>query len=252
MRSEPDHAAERVNQCLFGDVVETLSARKGFVRIRQHDGYRGWADRHHLRSIGAAAARTYRTAVNRQVVSRSIKVYDRRGKPAAPYLLYYGTAIRATKGQNGLACLRLPDGAMIFVKRALLGPISKNIPPRLTGSRLVAEAGKFLGVPYLWGGVTTTGLDCSGLVRAVCRRFGINMPRDTKEQISVGRAVPSDRIRVGDLLFFQRHVGWAFGAKRILHASLAAGGVRIESLDEADPACRHDLVRHFAAARRIL
>jgi cell wall-associated NlpC family hydrolase len=122
----------------------------------------------------------------------------------------------------------------------------------VNGRKLATEAIKFLGVPYLWGGISPLGFDCSGLVQTICARFGIAVPRDTDKQIRIGKQVQDMETRVGDLLFFKRHVGFALGQKRIIHASLGGGGVRINSLVPGAPDYRSDLDREFQQARRIV
>jgi cell wall-associated NlpC family hydrolase len=77
------------------------------------------------------------------------------------------------------------------------------------------------------------------------------VPRDTRDQISVGQRVERERIKSGDLLFFRRHVGLAVGRTHIIHASRGGGGVRLEALVPGLPVYREDLDRDFAQARRI-
>jgi cell wall-associated NlpC family hydrolase len=122
----------------------------------------------------------------------------------------------------------------------------------VTPRMIVREARRFLGVPYLWGGISPAGFDCSGLVRALFGRYDIYLPRDTKDQIKMGRHIDRTEVRAGDLLFFKRHVGLALGRSRILHASVGGSGVRINSLTEGDDDYRADLDRDYAGARRLL
>jgi cell wall-associated NlpC family hydrolase len=150
-----------------------------------------------------------------------------------------------------LQAVSLPDGRLVAVKKRNVAPIRKRMTS-VSARALTAEARKFLGVPYLWGGITSTGFDCSGLVQAVFATFGITMPRDTKDQIRSGTGVARDRIRMGDLLFFDRHVGIATGDSRIIHASRGGGGVTLNSLTPGEPDYRPDLAASFRQARRIL
>lgn len=100
---------------------------------------------------------------------------------------------------------------------------------------LFALSEEFLGVPYLWGGRTMWGIDCSGLVQMACKMLGISIPRDAKDQALQGIAMSFEDIKRNDLAFFQNaqgkitHVGICDGNGKIIHAS---GNVHIDNLDK--------------------
>ena len=116
---------------------------------------------------------------------------------------------------------------------------------------VVAAALGYRGVPYRFGGSDPAGFDCSGFVQYVFRQVGSVLPREVREQFSVGRAVDRDDVRAGDLVFFQTvskgasHVGLAIGDGQFIHAPSTNGFVRIERLASSYWASR------FVGARRL-
>jgi cell wall-associated NlpC family hydrolase len=116
-------------------------------------------------------------------------------------------------------------------------PRSPN--PTAAASRVLSTADDYLGVPYVWGGNTPKGFDCSGFTKYVFAKNGVSLPRTSREQARVGDGVPLDfgAMRAGDLLLFAEpgeaisHVAIYVGSGRIIHASSAMGGVNYLDLD---------------------
>lgn len=111
------------------------------------------------------------------------------------------------------------------------------------GSQVVAYAKNFIGVPYVWGGSTPSGFDCSGFVQYVYRHFGVSLPRTTYSQIAMGRSVARADLAPGDLVFFRSagHVGIYVGGETYIHAPQTGRTISIDSMAN----------RSLYAARRI-
>ncbi len=142
--------------------------------------------------------------------------------------------------------LRLPGGANA-APAAPSAPSSSGI-----GGKAVAEARKYLGVPYVWGGSTPKGFDCSGLMQYVFRSLGVSIPRVAADQFRAGREVSRHDLQPGDAVFFSNtgsrsgitHVGMYIGDGKFLHAPKTGDVVKISNLDESY------YQSHYAGARR--
>ena len=121
-----------------------------------------------------------------------------------------------------------------------------------TRQTIVANAKKHLGTPYVWGGSTPSGFDCSGFVQYVMKQSGISLPRTTTEQVKVGTAISKSSLQPGDLVFLQNtyrtgvsHVGIYIGDGKMIHAS-SSKGVTISDLSSSY------YTKHYHSSRRIL
>jgi cell wall-associated NlpC family hydrolase len=120
------------------------------------------------------------------------------------------------------------------------------------GTAIIATAKTFIGSPYVWGGETTAGFDCSSFTQYVMKQNGITLPRTAAEQYEVGTPVDKTNLQIGDLVFFTTykpgasHVGFYMGNQQFIHDSSAAKQVTISSLDE-------DFYKqHYIGARRYI
>lgn len=120
------------------------------------------------------------------------------------------------------------------------GSISQPTPDQLAGltfsgnaSSVVQESFKYLGIPYLWGGTTTSGFDCSGFMQYIFRQHGVNLPRVSQDQQKVGKTIPLSEKQPGDLVFFNNpatHVGLYIGNNQYIHAPQTGDVIKISPL----------------------
>lgn len=211
-------------QALLGDPVEIVEQSGGWARIvlpgqpsgKDARGYPGWLPAAHLAPGTIDQRQSVTVAVGRASLAEHVG-----GTPSS--WASYGTQLAVAGGdrKGWLPVVRPGDDRPCWIE---LTAVDLDRPAAADGARLVTEASRFLGLPYLWGGACAAGLDCSGLVYLVARRLGVALPRDADDQAKACDPIPDTAVGPGDLYFFARagepvhHVGFALGDGRMLHA----------------------------------
>lgn len=246
----------QITQYVLGNRVTLLSRRERFWRIRGEDGHVGWVHRGYLaRGEPDWALGWERAESGQPVVSLGAELHDEADRTFVR-LPWGARVVQLSQGR-----ILLPDGRSGRVGSGEVVPVdrlSDRFPAR--GESVTRTARRWMGVPYLWGGVTPYGMDCSGLVQSVFWIHGVALPRDSDMQARVGAEVDPGRgfseLRPGDLLFFAErervnHVALSLGGPHIVHAAASNGGVDVNDLS-GDLALERVLRRAFVRARRLL
>jgi hypothetical protein len=214
VRREPSHESECVTQALHGERFEVLERTPDGLWLRVRllgDSYRGW-----LRAwYGANDPPAFEATGWARLRGAVVKALPRRGAPALVEVPWPGR-LALTGSEKGWTAVRLEDGRDGFVASREVAQGSAPGGPA-TGARLVKTARSLTGAPYLWGGRSAWGFDCSGLVQSVFAWHGIALPRDSQEQWEHGGRKTRSAPRPGDLLFFGSE------GSRITHVALAVG-----------------------------
>lgn len=216
VRAEASDRSELVTQLLFGEIVEILEVSNQWLHIRSFmDGYEGWID--------------------------SKQVQDLRGKEVSRWLdglVIEYSECRVVEGPEGKQVLtkgffRPGDEAESFH----IGKSNYrflNEEGAVPGS-LIDFARTYLNAPYLWGGKTMFGIDCSGFMQQIHRVFDYQLPRDASQQVELGQEIEFEDREAGDLAFFIsesgniHHVGLLINKDEIIHAH---GYVRIDDFNQ--------------------
>ncbi len=267
VRSQPRHSAELSTQLFMGMPVQILEQKDDFYRIRTPSGYLGWTDL-------AALVLMDRQDFNQWLRQPKIIVqapYARLTEKTDPASGQVSDAV-----QNDVAVLlsqgdyfhhiMLPDGrkAYIGADKAVTLEEWHFINSKLFDVKDMIQLAKtdYMGIPYLWGGTSIKGLDCSGFTKSLFHNFGILLPRDASQQFKIGKDIPLDdnlkELQPGDLLFFGSkngdkvritHVAFYTGNGRIIHAT---GEVKEESLWSEDSLYNPKRRKSLQGAKRIL
>lgn len=241
MRARASHASEQVSQALMGTPVEVLEHLDDWSRVRTPDGYEGWIINHSLVFPSPRRLACWRSAP-KVIVTAPYELHDADHTTD----LVCGDVLELC-GDS----LRLPDGRMILCPDAAVAPLDSIVALPFDPAALPAFASHYLGVPYLWGGLSSKGMDCSGLVRMAYAAQGRLLPRDAWQQALEGVEVHPDSLMPGDLIFFgNRATG------RVTHVAIydrdgfyihASQLVRRNSLDPRSP---HYLQLNILGCRR--
>jgi cell wall-associated NlpC family hydrolase len=251
MRSGPDHRHELTNQLLLGEAVRRLASREGgrwWHAEGLADGYRGWIRTWGIQPATGDALEAWQSAARARVSVLNATARERPRGSVATTPLPWRARVAVTGTRGGWTRLALPAGGEAWVERSQVA--REGTPPPTLAQRLDT----LWGIPYLWGGRTAAGLDCSGFTQQVLGEQGWRLPRDAHEQWETSRPLRSARAaRPGDLLFFSSgggrvgHVGiWVGGG----HFAHARGVVRINSLDPKNPLCDKELMAQFVGFGR--
>lgn len=241
MFAKPDPASPVVSQATLGATVAVLDEARGFGLVETPDRYSGWIRSAALRTASGRAG-GYPPADRAFVVRNFMcQIYRERdvtsASPlsAAPLL----SPLEVTDEAQDWMRVLLPDGRRGWAQRGDLAPAGE---PLVAREAIATTALRFLGIPYLWGGTTPFGLDCSGLVQLVHRMHGHLLPRDADLQYDSPLLAPArrDALRSGDLVFFGpgersiTHVGIALEADAFVSATTYRSPiVRIDHLEDA-------------------
>ncbi len=274
LRRAPSNGAELLAQGLFGEPVELLKhePRDDWWFVRIADGYLGWIAGGSLCVCSREQAQAYRAEANALVVAELPPTFSgwvvaggnlpeglRAGR------LPFGVPVLVAERHLGLARINWEGEPPLWVAESDLLPLAERPQPDAEGIAFALDLiGRFIGVPYLWGGETPFGYDCSGLAQTMLEFVGVSVPRDADQQFMLGQIVAGEP-QPGDLLFFHgnvdddptvrnaaiTHVAISLGGTEFIHSTGNVWGVTRNSFDPASPIYRAWLKDHLAGVRRF-
>ena len=222
LRAEPSETSELVDQAHLTEMLTVLGERSDWRYVQGPDQYFGWVRADQIFEVPGSDNRAGTVAVLLADVhereSRASPVLERLPAGTRPPQIFKAVALDGTNahpewGQVPLRVDRSRFGFLAVADTTRGGEVASRYP---TADDYLKTAESFIGVPYLWGGTTALGVDCSGFVQQVYRLNGVALPRDADQQAVLGRKV--EEARAGDLMFF--------GAERVTHVALATSATQ--------------------------
>lgn len=248
-----DPASEQVTQVFLWEPVEVVEVKGAWANVlvqdqyRTEKGYPGWIplsalELEPIAAGGTQVAVAYPSIVLRQSPDTSAPVLSRAFMSTRLPLV---APAKTVKGESWYS-VRLPDGRVAWVRAS---QVQKEVElPLERAQEIVAQARQFEKTPYLWGGMSQQGIDCSGLTYVAYRLNGVTIPRDADQQFQVGQQVARQDLLPGDLVFFGKpdivHVGIYIGQGNFVHA----GGDAVQVSPVFEGWCKEN----YAGARRLL
>ena len=250
--------ADLADQEMMGTVITVLRQQGGWDWVGTARGYHGWVPAADLLLVQEQRAADWLHGPTARILVRRVTLAAGATGPATGSTLLLGTTLPVIGERNGLVQLWLPDAGSGWVPAGdvLRLPAGVTAPPGGI-PQVLALARSLVGIPYVWGGTSVSGFDCSGFTQFVYGWYGYYIGRDVRNQWQSTVPVSDANRRPGDLVYFTTyqpgpsHVGiWLGGDAEFIAAGYR--GVAVYSLDPHSPAYDPNLVGRYLGARRVI
>lgn len=247
IRSNPGHSSELATQATLGTPLKVFKKDDNWYLVQTPDGYLSWVDSGGIELMSDKELAAWRASDKIIFLKPFGESYEEAVAGSQPISDVVAGAIFELQGEkDDFFQVRYPDGRIAFIEKEHAEKYEDWLNSlEQSEESLVATSRKLMGLPYLWGGTSPKGVDCSGYTKTVFFLNGIIIPRDASQQVNTGKVVDSvgdfQKLQKGDLLFFGTpatdganekvvHVGMWIGDNKFIHSS---GRVHVSSVDTA-------------------
>lgn len=265
IREEPDFTEGMATQSILGTPIR-IYQKDNWYRIQTPDGYIGWSQLANFHPMTKAEFNKW-TLANKIIFTDyfgfSYSQPDKNSQTVSD--LVNGNMLKLEGSEGDFYKASYPDGRVAYILKSQAEPYNEwKSSIQLTQENIVKKAFTLMGIPYVWGGTSVKGMDCSGYTKSVLFMLGVILTRDASQQAYTGIPVDISKgygnLQIGDLMFFGkkgedgkkdriRHVGLYIGDNEFIHAS---GSVRISSMDKDKPNYDEINTKEFVKASRII
>ena len=245
IRSNPGHSAELATQATLGTPLKVLKKDDNWYLVQTPDGYLAWVDSGGIVLMSDEELATWKASEKVIFLEPFGESYEKPDSGSQSVSDLVAGDILELKGEkNGFFEVQYPDGRTAYIVKEQAQKYKEWLKSLdQTEESLVSTSKKLMGLPYLWGGTSPKGVDCSGYTKTVFFLNGMVIPRDASQQVHTGKVVDSTRnfenLRKGDLLFFGKpatdstkerviHVGMWIGDNKFIHSM---GDVHTSTMD---------------------
>lgn len=265
LRSNPKHSAELATQATLGTVVNVLKKEGDWYLIQTPDKYLAWVDPGGIQLMNNAEITAWKSSekiIYTNTYGHAFSSIDAVNRISD---IVAGSILKLVGSDESHFKITFPDGRQAYISKDEAQEYETWLSSLdYTANSLIETSKTLMGVPYLWGGTSTKGVDCSGYTKTIYFLNGMVIPRDASQQVHAGKPVDSiadfSKLEKGDLLFFGRkatdstaekvvHVGMWIGDKQFIHSSEM---VRISSVDKESPNYDAFNVGRYLRTQRLL
>ena len=259
IRDRSSHTAQMVDQAIMGNWVKILVENEDWYLIQTHYKYVGWITKSAVHKCTNNFLYNWNEKARYRIKKLNSIIYSKPHMSSIPISDgVLNNRLNVTKDLVDWSEVILPDGRVGFIQKQDIELMTQNKDISDQTSIVISIALSMKGVPYLWGGNSSKGNDCSGFTQTAFMASGIQLPRDARQQAKVGKPIIDDQLKEGDLLFFGTgdritHVGISMGGDKFIHqGSKLEGKVDIHSLHPDSPLYNSYRKGTFLFAKRVI